>query len=146
MRSILSALAVAALLTLAVPASAAEAAKRSTATGDPCANRLCTKYERGTPSCWKRGTRTKIARCFIYRASRHYGESTRLALQIAYRESRFNWRATNSSSGAAGLYQFMPGTWANTPYRRYSPYHPKWSALAAMWMWKRGGYGHWSTM
>ena len=82
MRSILSALAVATLLTLAVPASAAEAAKRSTAS-NACANRLCTKYDRGTPSCWKRGTRTRIARCFIYRASRHYGESTRLALQIA---------------------------------------------------------------
>ena len=147
MRSTLSALAVAALLILAVPTPAAEAAKRSTtAVGNPCANRLCTKYDRGTPSCWKRGTRTKIARCFIYRASRHYGESTRLALQIAYRESRFDWRATNGSSGAAGLYQFMPGTWANTPYRRYSAHHPKWSALAAMWMWKRGGYGHWSTM
>ncbi len=145
MRSTLSALAVAALLTLAVPTPAAEAAKRSTY-ANPCADRLCTKYDAGTPSCWNRGTRKRIARCFIYRASRHYGESTRLALQIAYRESRFNWRVTNASSGAAGLYQFMPGTWANTPYRRYSPYHPKWSALAAMWMWKRGLYSHWSTM
>jgi soluble lytic murein transglycosylase-like protein len=144
MRSLLSALAVATLLTLAAPA-AAEAAKRSSY-GDPCANRLCTKYDRGTPSCWKRGTRVRIARCFIYRASRHYGESTRLALQIAFRESRLNWRVTNSSSGAAGLYQFMPGTWQSTPYRRHSPYHPKWAALAAMWMWKRGGYSHWSTM
>jgi soluble lytic murein transglycosylase-like protein len=146
MRSILSALAVAALLTLAVPASAAEAAKRSSNPGGACANRLCTQYDRGTASCWKRGTRVRISRCFIYRASRHYGESTRLAMQIAFRESRYNWRATNASSGAAGLYQFMPGTWRTTPYRRYSPYHPKWSALAAMWMWKRGGYGHWSTM
>jgi hypothetical protein len=52
---------------------------------------------------------------------------------------------TNSSSGAAGLYQFMPGTWAHTPYRRHSPYSPKWASLAAMWMWKRGGQHHWST-
>jgi hypothetical protein len=145
MRSMVSALAVAALLTLAVPACAAEAAKRNSHAG-PCANRLCTKYDAGTPSCWNRGTRKKISRCFIYRASRHYGESTRLALHIAYRESRLNWRARNASSGAAGLYQFVPRTWSSTPYRRYSPYQPKWSALAAMWMWKRGGYGHWSTM
>lgn len=144
MRSILSALAVAALLVLAAP-TAAHAAKRSTSNG-PCADRLCTKYERSTPSCWKRGTRLRISRCFIYRAAHHYGESTRLALRIAYRESRLDWRVTNSSSGAAGLYQFMPGTWRSTPYRRKSPYHPKWAALAAMWMWKRGGYGHWSTM
>ena len=142
MRTILSALAVAALLTPAALPSSAEAAKRSHP--DPCANRLCTKYDRGTPSCWNRGTQTKIARCFIYRASRHYGESTRLALQIAYRESRFNWRVTNASSGAAGLFQFMPRTWQSTPYRRHSPYHPKWAALAAMWMWKRGGLSHWS--
>ncbi len=146
MRTILWALAVAALLTLAAP-TAADAAKRSpSGPAGACADRLCTKYDRGTPSCWKRGTRTRIARCFIYRASRHYGESTSLALQIAYRESRFNWRVTNASSGAAGLYQFMPGTWASTPYRRHSPYHPKWASLAAMWMWKRGLYSHWSTM
>ena len=144
MRSILSALAVAALLALAVP-TAATAAKRSPAgPAGACANRLCTKYDRGTPSCWKRASRVRIARCFIYRASRHYGESTRLALQIAFRESRLNWRVTNASSGAAGLYQFMPRTWQSTPYRRHSPYHPKWAALAAMWMWKRGGLSHWS--
>lgn len=144
MRSILSAaLAVAAVLAL-VPASASALSYRSPS--NPCANRLCTTYDAGTPSCWNRGTRTRIARCFIYRASRHYGESTRLALQIAHRESRFDWRVTNASSGAAGLYQFMPGTWQSTPYRRFSVYHPKWSALAAMWMWKRGGYSHWSTM
>src|SRR5687767_2779832 len=54
MRSILSALAVAALLALAVLPSAAHAAKRSTSQSDVCANRLCTKYDRGTPSCWNR--------------------------------------------------------------------------------------------
>ena len=143
MRSILSALAVAALLVLAVP-SPSEAASRSTGGGDACANRLCTHYKPGTPSCWKRPGRRAVARCFIYRAARHYRQSTRQALHIAHRESRFDWRATNASSGAAGLYQFMPRTWRSTPYRRYSPYHPKWASLAAMWMWKRGGYGHWA--
>jgi soluble lytic murein transglycosylase-like protein len=143
MRSILSALAVAALLVVAAPAPAM-AAKRSPS--GPCADRLCMKLDRGAPSCWNKGGRNKIARCFIDRAARHYGESTSLAMQIAYRESRFNWKVTNSSSGAAGLYQFMPGTWRSTPYRKHSPYHPKWASLAAMWMWKRGMYSHWSTM
>ena len=137
MRSILSAFVVATLLVLAVPAASG---------ADVCANRLCTKYDEGTTSCWKRSSRPAISRCFIYRASRHYGESTGLALTIARRESRFNYRVTNASSGAAGLFQFMPGTWASTPYRRKSPYNPKWSSLAAMWMWKRGLYSHWSTM
>lgn len=144
MRSILSALAVAALLALAVPATASALSHRSPS--NPCANRLCTQFDRGTPSCWNKGGRNAIARCFIYRASRHYGESTSLALQIAHRESRLNWRVTNASSGAAGLFQFMPRTWQYTPYRRHSPYHPKWASLAAMWMWKRGMYSHWSTM
>jgi hypothetical protein len=24
-------------------------------------------------------------------------------------------------------------------------YNPRWAALAAMWMWKRGGQSHWAT-
>ena len=141
MRSIMSALAVAALLVLAAPAPSMA---RDRSPQGPCANRLCTKYRAGTPSCWKRHGHVRIARCFIYRAARHYGQSTRQALAIAHRESRLDWRATNASSGAAGLYQFMPRTWQSTPYRHHSPYHPKWAALAAMWMWKRGGYSHWA--
>ena len=141
MRSLTSALAVAALLLVAAPTTALADARSSS---DPCANRLCTKYKAGTPSCWSKGGRAKIARCFIYRASRHYRQSTSHALHIAHRESRFDWRVTNSSSGAAGLYQFMPRTWQSTPYRRHSPYHPKWASLAAMWMWKRGGLSHWA--
>jgi len=141
MRSLITALAAAALLALAVPASASAAVRSSS---DVCANKLCTKYKSGTPSCWSKGSRAKISRCFIYRASRHYRQSTSHALHIAHRESRFNWRVTNSSSGAAGLYQFMPRTWQSTPYRKHSPYNPKWASLAAMWMWKRGGLSHWN--
>jgi muramidase (phage lysozyme) len=33
---------------------------------------------------------------------------------IRHRESRGNYGVTNRSSGAAGAYQFMPGTWNNT--------------------------------
>ena len=142
MRSLVSALAAAALLVLVVPASASALSHRSPS--NPCANRLCTKFDRAAPLCWNKRGRARIARCFIYRASRHYDQSTSLALQIAHRESRLNWRVTNASSGAAGLYQFMPRTWQSTPYRRHSPYHPKWASLAAMWMWKRGGISHWS--
>jgi hypothetical protein len=141
MRSTLCALALAALLLAAVP-TASPAATRSHS--NPCANRLCTAYDAGTPSCWSRDGRRAISRCFIYRAARHYRQSMSLALHIAHRESRLDFRVTNASSGAAGLFQFMPRTWQSTPYRRHSPYHPKWAALAAMWMWKRGGYSHWS--
>jgi soluble lytic murein transglycosylase-like protein len=127
-------------LMLTLPGSTATAATKQ---GGPCANRLCTKYQANTPSCWKQHGRSKVARCFIARAASHFRQSKSQAYHIAWRESRYNWRVTNSSSGAAGLYQFMPRTWHSTPYHKHSPYHPRWAALAAMWMWAHGGYSHW---
>lgn len=109
-----------------------------------CSGRLCFKNEPGTKSCWRKDTRAGVSKCFIRRAAAHFDESKRRAYAIAYRESRFNYRVTNSSSGAAGLYQFMPGTWRSTPYKRKSPYSPKYASLAAMYMWSHGGYSHWS--
>jgi soluble lytic murein transglycosylase-like protein len=132
-----AALGFALLLSLA-PAAGAARSQRA-----PCANRLCTKDRPHTRSCYRRDGRSKIARCFIARAAAHYRQSRRRANHIAWRESRYNWRVTNSSSGAAGLYQFMRSTWKTTPYRRYSPYNPRMASLAAMWMWAHGGYSHW---
>ena len=109
-----------------------------------CSGRLCFKNEPGTKSCWRKDRREGVSKCFIKRAARHFGQSKRLAFHIAHRESRFNFRVTNASSGAAGLFQFMPTTWRSTPYRARSAYNPRWASLAAMWMWKRGGYHHWS--
>ncbi len=109
-----------------------------------CSNRLCTKDRPHRPSCWRFEKRANESKCFIRRAARHFGESKQQALAIAYRESRFDYKQTNSSSGAAGLYQFMPVTWAHTPYGRKSPYNPRWAALGAMWMWSHGGYSHWA--
>jgi soluble lytic murein transglycosylase-like protein len=129
MRTTLRALAVALMLCLAAAPATSMATPRSS---------------HKQPSCWNKHGQTKIAKCFITRAAKRYGQSRGQALYIAHRESRYNWRVTNSSSGAAGLYQFMPRTWQSTPYRKHSPYHPKWAALAAMWMWKRGGQSHWA--
>ena len=112
--------------------------------GDACATRLCWKNQPGTESCYERRSRTAVSKCFIRRAAAHFGESKRHAYAIAHRESRFNPRVVNSSSGASGLYQFMPGTWASTPYHKKSVFSPKWAALGAMWMWSRGGYSHWA--
>jgi soluble lytic murein transglycosylase-like protein len=109
-----------------------------------CAGRLCFKNAPGTKSCWRKDVRAGVSKCFIKRAAAHFGESKRHAYAIAYRESRYDYRVTNSSSGAAGLFQFMPRTWQSTPYRRKSPYSPKYASLAAMWMWSKGGYYHWS--
>lgn len=135
-------MALALLLTIAPTATAAK--RDPQRYGGHCANRLCTKDVRNTPSCWRFSEKARIARCFIARAALRFGQSRREAFYIAHRESRYNWRVSNPSSGAAGLFQFMPRTWAYTPYRNRSPYHPRWAALAAMWMWKRGYKSHWS--
>jgi soluble lytic murein transglycosylase-like protein len=129
---------------LALATTPATAATHGSPQKNPCANRLCTKYKAHTPRCWEHNSRSEISRCFIRRAARHFHQSLSQAYYIAHRESRYDYKATNSSSGAAGLYQFMPRTWAGTPYHSHSPYHPRWAALAAMWMWKHGGYSHWS--
>ena len=130
-----------ALLTLSLTPATADAAKARSA----CTDRLCTETKPAAKRCRAQETRARVAKCFITRAARHFRQSRSKAIQIAWRESRFNWRATNSSSGAAGLFQFMPRTWGATPYRRYSPYNPRWASLAAMWMWKKGYQSHWST-
>ena len=123
------------------PAYAKDRSSRSVAA---CANPFCTKLKPSAPSCRRFDRRKVQSKCFIKRAAAHFGQSTSLAMSIAHRESRFDPKATNSSSGAAGIYQFMPTTWAHTPYRKHSPYNPRWAALGAMWMWAHGGYGHWS--
>ena len=143
LRAVLTAFAcaIAALaVTLVTAAPAAARADKS-----PCEGRLCKQDQPQTKKCWTYDSRRATSRCFIRRAADHFGQSRRQAYAIAYRESRYNFKATNSSSGAAGLYQFMPSTWESTPYGRYSPYHPRWAALAAMWMWKHGKQSHWST-
>jgi hypothetical protein len=125
-------------LVLAAPAGAAKRPQDA-----PCANQLCTKDLPRTPSCYRQQGRDRVARCFIARAAAHFRQQKSQAFYIAWRESRYNWRATNPSSGTAGLYQFARQTWRSTPYRHHSPYNPRWASLAAMWMWAHGGYSHW---
>lgn len=65
---------------------------------------------------------------------------------VTWCESRHRPWARNASSGAAGLAQFMPGTFAATPFGRagLSPFSPYASALAAGWLWTRSGWAPWS--
>jgi hypothetical protein len=53
-------------------------------------------------------------------------------------------RAHNASSGAAGLFQFLPSTWQTTPFAALSIWDPYASALAAGWMQAHGRGGEWS--
>src|SRR3954449_186936 len=140
MRSAIACAALALAFTLSMPAPAQAAHYRGR-----CADRLCTRYVAHTPSCWRFHHHRNVAQCFIARAAARYGQAPSAAYYIAWRESRYHWRVTNGSSGAAGLYQFMPTTWAHSPYRHRSPYNPRWAALAAMWFWAHGGKFHWNA-
>ena len=62
--------------------------------------------------------------------------------RVAMCESRLNPYAHNPS-GASGLFQFLPGTFASTPYRWRWIYSAKWNALAAAWMVRQGRSSEW---
>jgi hypothetical protein len=57
-------------------------------------------------------------------------------------ESRLNPWAKNGSE-ASGLFQFLPSTWATTPFAGFSVWSPYANALAAGWMHARGRGGEW---
>jgi Transglycosylase-like domain len=52
-------------------------------------------------------------------------------------------RSLNRSSGASGLFQFLPSTWRTTPYARFSVWSPYTNAMAAAWMHVNGRSGEW---
>ena len=58
-------------------------------------------------------------------------------------ESRFNRYARNPSSGASGLFQFLPSTWRSTPFGGYSVFDPYANALGAGWMHRAGRGSEW---
>jgi hypothetical protein len=51
--------------------------------------------------------------------------------------------SAHNPSGASGLFQFLPSTWATTPYAQLSIWSPYASALAAGWMHQQGRGGEW---
>lgn len=67
------------------------------------------------------------------------------ALRVAKCESSYNPNAINRYSGASGLFQFMPSTWASTPQAKAgkSVFDPVSNAQAAAWLYKRAGARPW---
>lgn len=65
------------------------------------------------------------------------------ALRVAMCESSYNPYAVNWSSGASGLFQFLPSTWAGSPYHNQSVFDPVANAQAAAWLYQRSGPGQW---
>jgi len=65
------------------------------------------------------------------------------AERIARCESSYSPTAVNSSSEASGLFQFLPSTWAGTPYSSQSVFDPQANAKAAAWLFQRYGPSQW---
>lgn len=67
-------------------------------------------------------------------------------LAVARCESSYNPIAVNASSGAEGLFQFMPSTFAGTPPGRAggSIWDPAAQSRAAAWMYTQGRQAEWS--
>jgi len=71
------------------------------------------------------------------------GSAIDWALQIAFCESTNNPNAVNIDSNAEGLFQFLPSTWAGTPYASQSPFDPTANARAAAWLLQTYGPSQW---
>ena len=82
-------------------------------------------------------------------ASVVYGVDHALLRRKAWCESRFNPNARNvqpiyNGEHATGLFQFIPSTFASTPFARFSIYSTYANALAAGWMHANGRGGEWA--
>ena len=55
-----------------------------------------------------------------------------------------NTRPNTSGSGAVGAWQFMPGTFASTPFGHLDIGRVDVQAMAAAWMWANGRRNEWS--
>ncbi|MGC4107974.1 MAG: SH3 domain-containing protein [Thermomicrobiales bacterium] len=79
----------------------------------------------------------------IYDAADRYGQPRADMLRVAMCESNLDPSAVNGSSGASGLFQFMPSTFASTPYADQDIFDAWASANAAGWMWSVGRRNEW---
>lgn len=78
----------------------------------------------------------------IYNAAAEYGQDPGAMERVARCESQLNEHAY-SPRGEMGIFQFHPGTWAQTPFAGTDPYDPVNNARAAGWMWLNGRKGEW---
>jgi len=58
---------------------------------------------------------TQEVQDLIIKYSYQYGIDPALPLRISFCESRHRWNAENKTSSASGTFQYVQGTWANTP-------------------------------
>jgi len=79
----------------------------------------------------------------IYEAAAYYGQSGDDMLRVARCESGLDPNNVTPPYQASGLFQFLPSTWASTPYASQDIFDPEANAYAAAWMWSVGRRGEW---
>jgi uncharacterized protein YraI len=79
----------------------------------------------------------------IHEAADNYGQSGEDMLRVARCESGLNPSAVGGGGAYHGLFQFVPSTFAGTPYGEYDIYDPWANANAAGWMWSEGNKSNW---
>ena len=79
----------------------------------------------------------------IYEAADNYGQSRQDMLRVARCESGLDPSAVGGGGTYHGLFQFVPSTFAGTPYGEYDIYDPWANANAAGWMWSEGKKSNW---
>ena len=79
-------------------------------------------------------------------SARAFGQSASMLIRKASCETggTFSPYARNPSSGASGLFQFLPSTFRTTPFAGFSIWDPFANSLAAAWMHRAGRGGEWS--
>ncbi|HEX2281932.1 MAG TPA: transglycosylase SLT domain-containing protein [Thermomicrobiales bacterium] len=79
----------------------------------------------------------------IHEAADNYGQSRSDMLRVARCESGLDPNAVGGGGAWHGLFQFVPSTFAKTPYGQYDIYDPWANANAAAWMWSEGQKSAW---
>jgi uncharacterized protein YraI len=79
----------------------------------------------------------------IHQAAAAYGQNPDDMVRVARCESNLNPRAVDPSGSYHGLFQFVPSTFATTPYGGQDIYDPWANAHAAAWMWSEGLKSAW---
>ena len=72
-------------------------------------------FQKQTAVSHRRRYSTQEVQDLIIKYSYQYGIDPALPLRISFCESRHRWNAENKTSSASGTFQYVQGTWANTP-------------------------------
>ncbi|MFM9105623.1 MAG: transglycosylase SLT domain-containing protein [Chloroflexota bacterium] len=80
---------------------------------------------------------------YIYEAADAYGQDRASMERVARCESGLNPYAIDPEGLYFGLFQFVPETFAQTPYADYDIFDPWANSMAAGWMWEQGRRNEW---